>query len=105
MEPGIRQTAESRCFKIIFTVPTLDHIDLDQDHFPFLMNLNAGTVRTHHHTFSSPELDLAVISLDGQKHSLLWKFRDALFNLEGVMHLRNFSIPLVHEYHTIACTL
>lgn len=53
-------------FKIIFRVPSLDEV-LDEGvetHKEFLMNLGAGASFTVPYTFSSPELDLALVSLD-----------------------------------------
>jgi S1-C subfamily serine protease len=53
-------------FSIIFRVPTLDEVlhkgaEADRE---FLMNLGAGTSSTVPYSFSLPELDLAVVSLD-----------------------------------------
>lgn len=50
--------------KIIFKVPSIDEVILEKRGRAFLMNLGAGTMRTAPYTFSDPELDLAVISLD-----------------------------------------
>lgn len=53
-------------FNMIFRVPSLDEYEQgaglrDQ---PFLMNLGAGASSSRPYTFSSPEIDLAIISLD-----------------------------------------
>jgi hypothetical protein len=66
----ILQSAEerkqNRIFSIIFRVPSLDEIiSKDEDIRPsFLMNLGAGVTANHPYTFSSEEIDLAIISLD-----------------------------------------
>lgn len=58
--------ALNNIFNIVFRVPLLDEV-LQQGgeaHREFLMNLGAGTSCSVPYTFSSPELDLALISLD-----------------------------------------
>ena len=68
MRPSLRQSARERAlqriFNIIFRVPSLDEIvsTPPQSEREFLMNLGAGGPTAY--TFSLPELDLAVISLD-----------------------------------------
>ena len=53
-------------FHKIFRVPSLDEIVKSGGHrtIPFIMNLGAGSKTNGRHSFSSPELDLAIISLD-----------------------------------------
>jgi hypothetical protein len=81
MRPSLRQSARERAlqriFNSIFRVPSLDEIlsTPPQSNREFLMNLGAGG--TSAYTFSPPELDLAVISLD-QRDS---KFADQLTKL------------------------
>ncbi len=57
---------QNRIFSIIFRVPSLDEIiSKDEDSIPSpLMNLGAGVTSSHPYTFSSEEIDLAIISLD-----------------------------------------
>jgi S1-C subfamily serine protease len=60
------ERALNNIFSIIFRVPSLDevlHKDVEA-HKEFLMNLGAGASFTVPYTFSSPELDLALVSLD-----------------------------------------
>ncbi len=60
------ERALNNIFNIIFRVPSLDEM-LQKGtgvHREFLMNLGAGTSSSVSYTFSSPELDLALISLD-----------------------------------------
>jgi len=73
------ERAENRIFNIIFRVPSLDEIIKygPEAHHEFLMNLGAGPSFTAPYTFSSPDLDLALISLD-QRDS---KFADQLLEL------------------------
>ena len=73
------ERAENRIFNIIFRVPSLDEIIKygPAAHLEFLMNLSAGPYFTAPYTFSSPDLDLALISLD-QRDS---KFADQLIEL------------------------
>ncbi len=73
------ERAKNRIFNIIFRVPSLDEIIKygPEAHSEFLMNLGAGTSFNAPYTFSSPELDLALISLD-QRDS---KFADQLLEL------------------------
>jgi len=58
------ERASERIFNMIFRVPSLDEIlkSGSDSHREFLMNLGAGGPMAY--TFSLPELDLAVISLD-----------------------------------------
>lgn len=73
------QSIYSTIFGIIFRVPSYDEIS--QDIFnrdqSFLMNLGAGTTFTAPYTFSEPDIDLAVVSLDS-RDSL---FADNLINI------------------------
>lgn len=69
--------AQSNIFNIIFRVPSLDEIVANKHNREFLMNLGAGASFTVPYTFSEPELDLALISLD-QRDS---KFADELQSL------------------------
>lgn len=68
MRPHILQSAVERAqnniFNIIFRVPSLDEVLANRRDREFLMNLGAGTSFTVPYTFSAPELDLALISLD-----------------------------------------
>ena len=60
------QRYENNIFSIIFRVPSLDEV-LQQkfDHNrAFLMNLGAGTSFAVPYTFSEPNIDLAIVSLD-----------------------------------------
>lgn len=62
------QRGWNRIFSIIFRVPNLDEIlqgnfEADQ---AFLMNLGAGASSTVPYTFSIPDIDLAVVSLDNR---------------------------------------
>ena len=56
----------NRIFNIIFRVPSLDEVI--QNNFnrvrAFLMNLGAGTTFSIPYSFSTPELDIAIVSLD-----------------------------------------
>lgn len=60
------EQTQNRIFSIIFRVPSLNEVVSRKNENPpmFLMNLGAGTSYTVPYTFSSPELDLAIISLD-----------------------------------------
>ena len=71
-----QQRACNRVFNIIFRVPTLDEILQRGPNASrgFVMNLQAGASWAIPYTFSEPELDLAIISLD-QRDS---KFGDEL---------------------------
>lgn len=66
--PGLLQSAveraQNKIFNIIFRVPSVDEVLAKQERREFLMNLGAGTPFTVPYTFSDPELDLALISLD-----------------------------------------
>ena len=63
---SINEEAQNKIFSPIFRVPTLDEIldegvDSPQE---CLMNLGAGPFSLQPYTFSSPEYDLAIVSLD-----------------------------------------
>lgn len=58
------ERAQNKIFNIIFRVPSLDEVLSKQNDKNFLMNLGAGTSFTVPYTFSDPDLDLALISLD-----------------------------------------
>lgn len=60
------ERALNNIFNIIFRVPSLDEVLQKgaEAHREFLMNLGAGASCTVPYTFSSPELDLALVSLD-----------------------------------------
>ena len=66
-------------FSIIFRVPSLDEVlqGTFDNNRSFLMNLGVGTSFTVPYTFSNPELDLAVVSLD-QRES---RFADNLISI------------------------
>ncbi|EHD0129889.1 trypsin-like peptidase domain-containing protein [Vibrio alginolyticus] len=54
-------------FNMIFRVPSLDEVsNSNEGRIEFLMNLGAGLPSHAPYTFSSPELDLAIISLDSR---------------------------------------
>jgi Trypsin-like peptidase domain len=69
---------ENWTFSIILRVPSLDEVLSDRYsvNTPFLMNLGAGTNNMKPYTFSTPETDLAIISLD-QRNS---DFADGLIS-------------------------
>jgi hypothetical protein len=69
--------AQNNIFGIIFRVPSLDEVLSKNQRSEFLMNLGAGASSTVPFTFSSPEIDLALISLD-QRDS---RFADELVSL------------------------
>lgn len=73
------ERALNNIFNIIFRVPSLDEVLQKgaESHKEFLMNLGAGTSSSVPYTFSTPELDLALISLD-QRDT---KFADQLIEL------------------------
>jgi len=73
------ERALNNIFSIVFRVPSLDEVlhKGAESHREFLMNLGAGASFTVPYTFSSPELDLALVSLD-QRDS---KFADQLIEL------------------------
>lgn len=79
LQDHITQMINDTIFSIIFRVPSFDEIL--QDSFnrdrSFLMNLGAGTSFTVPYTFSKPEIDLAVVSLD-QRDS---RFADNLISI------------------------
>ena len=58
------ERAQNNIFNIIFRVPSLDEVLSKQGDRTFLMNLGAGTSYSVPYTFSDPDLDLALISLD-----------------------------------------
>jgi hypothetical protein len=64
-------------FPIVFRVPGLDEVLTRGfvEHAEFLMNLQAGVRSMAPYTFSTPEIDLAVISLKSQQ-----RFADDLLN-------------------------
>jgi len=74
-----KEHALNRIFSIIFRVPSLDEVLHNGANTTreFLMNLGAGTSFSVPYTFSSPELDLAIISLD-QRNS---RFAEQLIDL------------------------
>ncbi|HGS6874727.1 TPA: serine protease [Klebsiella quasipneumoniae subsp. quasipneumoniae] len=79
-ENGIRNEKDQcKIFKIIFRVPSFDELLASgtSNSKTFLMNLGAGVHSNHPYTFSSPDIDLAIISLD-QKNS---DFADELIKL------------------------
>ena len=73
-----RQQYFNEIFSIVFRVPNLDEIL--QEKFlinrAFLMNLGAGTISSAPYTFSSPDIDLAIVSLDNQNS----RFADELIS-------------------------
>ena len=58
------ERAQNNIFPIIFRVPSIDEVLAKKECGEFLMNLGAGASFTVPYTFSTPELDLALISLD-----------------------------------------
>lgn len=56
--------AQNKIFNIIFRVPTIDEVLANKKDRSFLVNLGAGASFTVPFTFSDPDLDLALISLD-----------------------------------------
>lgn len=82
MRPSLLENAQSRynntIFGIIFRVSSFDEIITHgKQAQEFLMNLGAGSTDTHPYTFSTPELDVAIISLSS-KHTLCDMFRREL---------------------------
>ena len=78
VQSGVEQ-AKNRIFNMIFRVPSLNELlsrGVDS-HREFLMNLGAGASFTAPYIFSTPELDLALISID-QRDS---RFADQLIEL------------------------
>ncbi|WP_046852165.1 S1 family peptidase [Raoultella planticola] len=65
-EAELQEDALDTIYKIIFRVPSLDEVLSDEksNDREYLMNLSAGTTNSRSYTFSSPELDLAIISLN-----------------------------------------
>lgn len=61
-----QEDALSRISNIVFRVPSLDEVLVGSAgaHREFLMNLGAGAPSTVPYTFSQPEIDLAIVSLD-----------------------------------------
>ena len=56
---------DNKIFNIIFRVQSLDEVNKLEGRIPTcLMNLNAGTTYHAPYTFSDPDVDLAIISLD-----------------------------------------
>jgi len=81
--PLLQSAAErvkSKIFNIIFRVPSIDEIT-GRERRGFLMNLGAGTQFAVPYTFSDPEFDLALISLDQRDTS----FADELSALGYVL--------------------
>jgi hypothetical protein len=82
MRPSLIELAKERAidkiFGIVFRVPSLDEVlqGYSNRDRAFLMNLGAGTSFTVPYTFSSPDLDIAVVSLD-QRDS---RFADELIS-------------------------
>lgn len=66
-------------FPIVYMVPSLDHVTSRGEYgsYPFLTTLGAGVSWQRPYTFSNPERDLAIISLD--KHH--GRFADELIRL------------------------
>ena len=60
------EDSRNKIFSIIFRVPSIDEVISRSSHAQrrFLMNLGAGAFFTLPYTFSAPEVDLALISLD-----------------------------------------
>jgi len=58
------ERAQNNIFNIIFRVPLVDEVMAKQENRGLLMNLGAGASFTVPYTFSDPDLDLALISLD-----------------------------------------
>lgn len=86
------ERALNNIFSIIFRVPSLDEVLQKgaEAHREFLMNLGAGASFTVPYTFSSPELDLALVSLD-QRDS---RFAEQLIELG----YEPISSDLIDEY-------
>lgn len=64
LQQSAKNSAQNNIFNIIFRVPSLDEVQAGQPQPEFLMNLGAGTSASAPYTFSEPNLDLALISLD-----------------------------------------
>lgn len=58
------ERAQNNIFSIIFRVPSVDEVLAKRENREFLMTLGAGASFTVPYTFSDPDLDLALISLD-----------------------------------------
>jgi hypothetical protein len=78
LQPAVER-AKDKIFNVIFRVPSLNEVIAHgaRAHRKLLMNLGAGTSFTVPYTFSTPDLDLALISLD-QRDS---RFADELQQL------------------------
>ncbi|MFC3153487.1 trypsin-like peptidase domain-containing protein [Litoribrevibacter euphylliae] len=73
------EAALNNVFNIIFRVPSIDEVQSDgiDCNREFLMNLGAGTTSGAPYTFSNPDLDLALVSLDQRDK----RFADQLIEL------------------------
>lgn len=73
-----KEWAKNQIFPMIFRVPTLDEVSGKQKRGQeFLMNLQSGPPELWPYTFSEPEIDLAIVSLD-QRNSRFVKELKAL---------------------------
>jgi hypothetical protein len=70
---GAYERAQNTIFHIIFRVPSIDEKLQEQASKPpkFLMNLSAGPYFTHPYTFTAPDIDLAIISLDNRNSDFI----------------------------------
>lgn len=71
----LKMDSENIIFNIIFRVPRLDEFLNEQDNLirgENLMNLGAGAYFNQPYTFSEPELDLAVISLEADSRTKIF---------------------------------
>lgn len=77
--PLAKERIKNRVFNMVFRVPSLDEMisGTEDTHREFLMNLGAGSSGTVPYTFSNPDLDLAVVSLDQRNK----RFADELIEL------------------------
>jgi len=74
--PSATEKKLNRICSIIFRVPSYDEVISNYKEISEpLMNLGAGPADMHPYTFSTPDVDLAVISLNDELHS---KFADEL---------------------------
>jgi S1-C subfamily serine protease len=73
------ERAQNNIFSIIFRVPSVDEVIAKKEHREFLMNLGAGASFTVPYTFSDPELDLALISLDQRNTRFADELQDVGF--------------------------
>lgn len=64
-----REEVSNMIFNLIFRVPSLDEVMQSEDinRREFLMNLGAGPYELRPYTFSTPELDLAVVSFNNSR--------------------------------------